>query len=246
VRVLVTRPDRPGERTAERLRALGHEAVLVPLLSLHFAPPDRLTGKAVPDGIILTSANAARAIARHPELSSLTTLPLWTVGSRTTAAARELGFRDMQAESLDLDALAALLNNREGPGLRLLHLAGEDRAGDLSAMTAGSPHIIETQVVYRAKPASVMPPSVLDDLAAGRIDAVLHYSGRTAAAYLRVSERKVPVRTVPPLHLCLSENVAAPLRRAGGTVRIATLPTEDALLACLSEAASPSGVPGAN
>lgn len=242
----MTRPERPGRRTAERLRALGHEPVVVPLLSLHFAPPESLVGESLPDGIILTSANAARAIASHPDLPRLRGLRLWTVGSRTTAAARELGLEKLQAEALDLEALAVALNELKGAGLSLLHLAGQDRAGDLAAMTAGSSHIIQTVVVYRADPVPAMPTHVIDDLAAGRIDAVLHYSGRTAWAYLRLSEASVGVNSVPPVHICLSENVAAPLLRAGGEVRIATLPTEDALLACLSEAASPSGVPGAN
>jgi uroporphyrinogen-III synthase len=246
VKVLVTRPERPGLRTAQRLRALGHEPLVVPLLCLHFAPPENLMANGLPDGIILTSANAARAIASHPDLPRLRGLRLWTVGSRTTAAARELGFDNLQAEALDLDALAVVLNGWEGAGLRLLHLAGQDRAGDLAAMTEGSSHIIRTVVVYRADPVPAMPADILYDLAAGRIDAVLHYSGRTAWAYLRLSEASVPGESLPPVHICLSENVAAPLLRAGGKVRIATLPTEDALLACLSEAASPSGVPGAN
>ncbi|MGQ4273608.1 uroporphyrinogen-III synthase [Terrihabitans sp. B22-R8] len=237
MRLLVTRPERPAVRTAERLRAMGHEPVCEPLLSLRFAPPARLLGAMVPDGVILTSANAARAIASHQDLARLVPLKLWTVGERTSRAARELGFGNLQSEAPDLVRLAGLLL-KTAPALNLLHIAGEDRAGDLGAMIAGAGHEVETLVVYKADQEDAISAETKRALEAGEIDAVLHYSGRTAAAYLRLTEPFLAADRAPPSHICLSEAVAAPLRKRGADVHVATDPDENALMACLQGVAA--------
>jgi uroporphyrinogen-III synthase len=232
MRVLVTRPERPAARTAARLQASGHEVISDPLLELRFHPPEVLLPAETPDGVVLTSANAVRALARHPDLPRLLPLKLWTVGSRTTAAARELGFQDVQAEALDLERLAGVLSALPGP-MRFLHLAGADRAGDLGALVQPSGHQIETVVVYDALQSATFADATIDALRQDDIDAVLHYSRRTAEGYLSLVDKAGLVLGPRPIHICLSEAVADPLRRRGGVVRVATLPTEDALLACL-------------
>ena len=60
MRLLVTRPEPDGERTAQALRARGHAVVLAPLLRTEpvaFALPDQAFA-----AVVLTSANAARAV----------------------------------------------------------------------------------------------------------------------------------------------------------------------------------------
>src|SRR5262249_56188330 len=95
----------------------------------------------------MTSANAARAIARHPRRETLTALTAFTVGRHTAEAGRAAGFREVECADGDTDDLAALLrarfNEQSAP---LLYLAGEDRAGDLAA--SGVPLVIAP--VYRA------------------------------------------------------------------------------------------------
>src|SRR5262245_10217484 len=141
MRLLVTRPQDDGERTAARLRARGHEVTLAPLLSIDAIdvelPREPLSA------VVMTSANAARAIARHPRCA----LSAFPVGRHTAEAARAAGFRAVECADGDTDDLAALLrarfSERSAP---LLYLAGEDRAGDLAA--SGVPLL--TAVVYRA------------------------------------------------------------------------------------------------
>jgi uroporphyrinogen-III synthase len=238
MRVLVTRPERPTARTAERLRALGHEPILDPLLDLHFDPPESLDRGEAFDGVIFTSSNAVRAVAGHRDLPVILGLPVWTVGSRTTKAAAELGFAAPQAEALDLAGLAAVL--RELPtGRSLLHLAGRDRAGDLAAMVGADGPGITTCVVYAADKAGCLRPETERSLRRGEVDAVLHYSRRTAEAYVALSEAVLPPAQEHPVHLCLSSAVAEPLAVRGARVRVATLPTEEALLELLGDKTPP-------
>ena len=85
--VLVTRPHPDNEATARALRARGFEVLLAPML--------RFEPVALPDdpaadyaAIIVTSANALRAV--EPQLAGrrLLELPLFAVGEHTASAAR--------------------------------------------------------------------------------------------------------------------------------------------------------------
>jgi uroporphyrinogen-III synthase len=225
VRLLVTRPEPDGERTAAALRARGHEVMLAPLLRTEFVPFD------VPDeafaAVVLTSANAARAVAGHQQRGQLIALPAFTVGRRTAEAAREVGFRDVRSADGDRVDLAVLLRDVPGP---LLYLAAEDRAGDLTAAVS--------VVAYRAVKVGQFPPGVGAALTQGTVDGVLHFSRRTVEAYLDCAAAGgCAVAALSPLHLCLSPRVAEPLAAAGATrIQVAARPDEASLLALAAAA----------
>jgi uroporphyrinogen-III synthase len=66
------------------------------------------------------------------------------------------------------------------------------------------------------------------------IDAVLHYSRRSAAAFAALAGKEdIGLAGGRPRHLCLSAAVAMPLREAGAEVRTASRPDETALFALL-------------
>ena len=228
MRLLVTRPEPDGERTAQALRARGHAVVLAPLLRTEpvaFALPDRAFG-----AVVLTSANAARAVAAHRSLARLIALPAFAVGRRTAEAARAVGFRDVHSADGDKADLGDLLRARFGAERApLLYLAGEDRAGDDRAAGGLAVH---TAVVYRAVKAERFEPPVAAALGEGALDGVLHFSARSAEAYLACAAHGgIGDRALAPVHYCLSRQVAAPLTAAGAAaVRIAARPDEAALL----------------
>jgi uroporphyrinogen-III synthase len=95
---------------------------------------------------------------------------------------------------------------------------------------------VETVVVYRATEVTELTPDVRAALASGAIDAVLHYSARTAAAFMAAATRAgVEDLSIRARHLCLSRQVAAPLAAAGATaIEVASEPNEQALLALIS------------
>jgi uroporphyrinogen-III synthase len=241
VRLLVTRPEPDGERTAQALRARGHAVVLAPLLrteNVDFVLPEQAFS-----AVVLTSANAARAIAEHHGRAQLTALTAFTVGRRTAEAARALGFRDVRSANGDksdlVDLLRAdlsrtdLLRMESSDRAPLLYLAGEDRAGDLAA--ADLP--VHTAVVYRALKADRFPPPVAAALAQREIDGVLHFSARSAEAYLDCAVRGgIRNQALALVHYCLSRQVAAPLSAAGAAaIRIAARPDEIAMLELVGE-----------
>src|SRR5262245_8307399 len=102
MRVLVTRPEPDGERTAAKLRALGHDVMLAPLLRVETVDAD-LDGTW--DAVALTSMNAVRAVAGRPGLERVLACPVFAVGGRTADAAFAQGFANAVPADRDLPAL---------------------------------------------------------------------------------------------------------------------------------------------
>jgi uroporphyrinogen-III synthase len=233
VRLLVTRPEPDGARTAALLRARGHEVMLAPLLRielLDFELPDKAWSAAV-----MTSANAARAVARHPRRETIIALEAFTVGRHTAEAARAAGFRTLHSADGDKDDLADFLRARTREHSDpLLYLAGEERAGDLTM--SGMP--VVTVVAYRAVKIERFVPAVAAALARGALDGVLHFSARTAQAYLDcAAHERMLERALAPVHFCLSQQVAQPLSAAGAAIiRIAPKPDESAMIELIGPA----------
>jgi uroporphyrinogen-III synthase len=213
VRLLVTRPAPDGERTAAALRGRGHHMLVAPMLrmqTLDCAIADRPYA-----AVVMTSANAARAIAGHPCCRALRSLAAFTVGCHTAAAARAAGFRDVHCADGDRNDLTDLLRRRLAESAApLLYLAGEDRAGgeELTALAATT----IAAVIYRMIKAERFPTAVGMALAQRRIDGVLHFSRRSCEAYLDCASRGglIP-RALEPLQFCLSRQVAEPLVAQG-------------------------------
>lgn len=240
--VLVTRPQPDNAATAAALSAAGIETLLAPML--RFEPVEwHDEMDAVIDGVIVTSANALRAIEGSSDVTPFLELPLFAVGSRTAEAARRIGFRHV----IDAEGDAAALRERikaslkKGKGKRastLLHLAGADLASDLATELKDHGVTVATRTVYRMVPVSRLPDEVCVAFTAQRIEAVLHYSRRSARAFVDAARHagvEISALTLP--QCCLSESIAAVLREAGAVrISVASVPNEVALLDTLLRA----------
>jgi uroporphyrinogen-III synthase len=231
MRILVTRPEPDGERTAGTLRARGATVLVAPLLRMALVEQADL-GPGPWGAIAMTSANAARAIMQHPRLGELLALPVFTVGRRTAEAARAAGFSSVSSADGDQRDLARLIGAQHVGKLPLLYLAGEDRAGDLAAAVAGYGITTKTAVVYRAAQPTRFPPAVAAALMAGEVDGVLHFSRRSAEAFVACGKvAGLLDRALAPIQYCLSQAVAEPLSAAGaGRIAIAERPDEASLI----------------
>jgi uroporphyrinogen-III synthase len=237
VRLLVTRPEPDAERTAAALSRQGHQVESAALLRIE-SISDAELGSGPWSALVVTSANALRAMESHPRRADLLALRVFAVGRRTAAAARAAGFRDVTAAGGNLQDLAQCLREHGGRD-PLLYLAGQDRSGDLAGDLAGSGQTVCTAVVYRAIKMDKFPPAIAAALAAGQIEGVLHFSRRSAQAYIDCARAAgLLEQAVAPIHFCLSDQIAEPLTAAGAkTVRIAPRPEETALIALIDSGA---------
>ena len=238
--VLVTRPHPDNEATLAALRARGIEALSAPVL--RFEPlPFHDDADTDYDAVILTSANALRA--GDLAGSRLLRLPLFAVGGHTADAARAAGFGDVIVGKGDAVALRDLVLARVKAGklnkaATLLYLAGADLSRDLAGELGEKGLTVVTHSTYRMAPVAILPSEISDAFMANRVTAVLHYSRRSARAFLdAVRSGGLEISALALPQYCISASVAAVLHDAGATqVVVAAQPDENSLLDALGRA----------
>ncbi|HXX50029.1 MAG TPA: uroporphyrinogen-III synthase [Xanthobacteraceae bacterium] len=234
MRILVTRPQPGNAQTAVALQERGHEPIMAPLFEIEIlseVDPDAGPWNA----ILLTSANALRGLAGPQWREAGRGTPVFAVGDRTAKAARDQGFTEVASAGGNVDDLVNLVAARLKPPARLLYLAGQERSGDLAGALRARNFIVDAVVVYRMLTARTLSEPAATAIRTG-VDGVLHFSRRSAEAFVRaVSDAGLLEAAVTkPVHYCLSDQVAEPLRPAGAAnIRIAAHPDEDALLELL-------------
>lgn len=232
MRVLLCRARSESVATAGVLHELGVEAVVAPVLAVEALPfelPDRR-----PDAVLATSARAVEALTdRH--VLRLRPCAAFAVGTRTAEAWRRAGWDDVATAQGDGAALAHLIAAALPSPARLLYVAGRFRGPDLEAALRGAGYGVEVVETYAARPAAPWGGSVRARLRAGQIDAVLHYSVRSAVLSTEFAKRAgCEAEFARASHFCLSAAVAAALGRAGVPgARAAPRPTEDSLAQAL-------------
>jgi uroporphyrinogen-III synthase len=237
MRLIVTRPQPDSDRTAGALRARGHDVLQSPLMRVEPLVAD-LSGSW--GAVIVTSANAPTAVAANPALHSILHLPVFAVGRRSADAAREAGFANVISAGGDVrDLIRLIAAHRADAGAPLLYLAGEDRAADLVGELAVHGVAADMRIVYRAV-AAPLPADLVAALKSGEVDAVLHFSRRSADNYLAGARQAgLLEQALGPWHFCLSAQIAAPLTAAGAVkVSVAKRPDEATLLGLVEKPAS--------
>lgn len=234
MRILVTRPSPDGERTAEALTAMGHDALLAPMLEVRFETdvPIDLTGAAA---LAFTSRNGVRAARAHAAFDVLSKLKAYCVGGGTADEAESAGFQSVICADGDLEALARSIvaAGETGP---VLHLRGRHAAGDLSGDLEREDIESRAAILYRSEPVTALPRTAETVLSKGQIDAILFYSPRTAKTFVSIlkDDALISARTTPCL--CLSDAIAQPLRDAGfERVKVAVTPDAASLMRLVAD-----------
>lgn len=233
MRVLVTRAPEQAAPTARKLVALGHRPVLAPVLEMV------ATGARPPHGPFdLLLASSVQAFLGLEPAGGLPSLPLACVGVKTAEAARRLGFT-VQVVGADSEALAALLL-ADGGVHSALYLAGRERKGLLERLLRDKGWRVDILETYEARPVSVWPEPIRAALARSEIDAIAHYSPRSAALALNLIGRE---RARGLRHFCLSAPIAALCREWAPEEGIiaASQPDEESLMSLFRPSDSGSG-----
>ncbi|MCL2716092.1 MAG: uroporphyrinogen-III synthase [Alphaproteobacteria bacterium] len=239
--ILVTRAHPENEATAAALRGRGHDVWLAPVLK--FEPrPFAHDPEGPHSAVIVTSANAIRAVTPRLAELDLARLPLFAVGETTAKAAREAGFANVivaAGDALSLpETILARADRLPKDTHSLLYLAGVDFARDLAPELRAAGFSLTTLTTYRMIPVGHLPHRVCAGFASHAIEAVLHYSRRSAWAFLEAARAEgVEISALAIPQCCLSQNVAGVLREAGATqVGVAAAPDEMSLFTTLERA----------
>ncbi len=232
MRVLLLRPQDEAARAANALAARGHEALSAPLLQV-----TPVEGRVPPGPFGAVLATSARALRHLPEetRATLRPLPVWAVGARTTAAFQAAGFAQVHAPGAHANDLFRQILRQTPPPHRLLYLAGRDRTPGLERSLLEAGYDLAIHVVYAAHAVEAPPTPLAHALRAGKVDAVLHYSRRSAAIFCALIARAGLMEQARRLrHVAISADAAAGLAPlAPPQLRIAATPDEAGLLDAL-------------
>jgi len=218
MRVAVTRALPEALTTAERLRVLGAEPVVAPLLTIQHLPFSADTTDV--QALLFSSSNGVRAFT-HANPSRV--IPVLAVGDATAATAHKEGFTDVRSADGDAEALIALVKQSFEPsGGKVLHVSGRVIATDIAAALIAAGFAAERHIAYDARAAETIPDALLAPL-----DTVLFHSARAAATYVALGAPNAAERAAA----CLSAAVADAARGvAWRRLVVAPAPREDALL----------------
>lgn len=222
LKIWITRAQPGADATAARLRALGHEPFVAPLLAVQTSSDVQVDLAGV-GALAFTSANGLRAFAGIcPDRS----LRVFAVGAATAQAAREAGFKQVLSADGDVSALAeGIAARRREIGGALLHPGAAELAGDLAGALEKAGVEVRALMLYDTVP-TVLSEGELERL--DGLDVALVHSakgGKALAAVLRG-------RPLPSLRILgLSKAVLKPLARTPAAAKLAApFPLEAALL----------------
>jgi uroporphyrinogen-III synthase len=241
ISVLILREEYAARRTRDELLSRGFQPLCAPLLTYKAHKtsvpilPTAFIEKCV---LILTSSASLRSHVVCEFLRGNPQIPVVAVGDHSAEAARISGAQTVFSAHGDRFALKKYLAIHFPPPTCLLWAMGQHYKKDFipELMALGYPLI--PWEVYSMEAASALPSVALEGLRKRQIDAVLHYSRRTAEIWCSLVQHAGFSSSLFTLrHVCISEDVAQPLKRVGvRSFEIAPEPTEESLLACLGEA----------
>jgi uroporphyrinogen-III synthase len=226
MKIIITRPEEDAQPLGDKLKALGHSSVLIPLLKIVARKGIEIPRRNY-QAICLTSANGVRVL---DDISALRNISVIAVGPQSLQSAIEKGFTNAIAEGGDVVGLAACIvqnfDKNSGP---LLYISGSETSGDLEGKLKAAGFDVDRVITYDAVPASLQGRA--SDVTSA--DAVVLYSPRSARLWFNEITTFNLLDAAKRLkHICLSANVAAALPQSWHK-SIANSPTESALLALL-------------
>lgn len=211
-RLVVLRPEPGAGATVERARAMGLDALAMPLFEvepLAWKAPDPQQF----DALLLTSANAVRHGGSG--LERLRGLPVYAVGDATADLAREAGFDITGEGTSGVERLLGAIPSE----VRLLHLCGEHRT------VAPAKQAITAVPVYRS---IELPPP--DDLRSIEGQVVAVHSPRAGQRLAELVNRAGIDRATIRI-AAISEAAAAAAGEGWAIREAAEAPDDEALLA---------------
>ena len=233
--VLITRPEPGARETAVRVRALGFEPVLAPLLRVKLRPA-KLPYPGSIQAILATSGNAITGLAEAGLSATDRGRPLLAVGDATAQRARAAGFAAAESAGGNAEDLASLASRRLDPaGGPLLLACGRGHGLKLAASLRGQGFRVLRRTVYAAEPVRSLPPAAVAALRADRLRAVLFFSAETARQFValtRGTDLRNSVRGVVALAISASVGIAISVL-PWDDLLIAAGPNQDELLALL-------------
>lgn len=233
-RILVTRPEPGASSTAQKLRQMGYEPIILPLTRIESLNADEQIDPAAYAAIAVTSPNAARYVL-DSTARILADLPCYAVGKATGAVSRAVGLNVVDETAGDAAGLRRIIAQQVDPGSNILVLCGRVRRNILERGLIEDgfhPRLIEIYDTLPTPPEAGILASVLGDTP---IDVVLLYSAFAADEFTRLLGRLEDHSVFQTASfIAISERIRSHLPAPfADRVIVAAEPNEEAMLSLL-------------
>jgi uroporphyrinogen-III synthase len=240
MKLLITRPaeDAPGQ--AALYSALGHETIVRPLMEVVFPRLTPLQLQGV-QGLVATSRNALRGLARNGSFEAAKRLPTYCVGEGTGNFARELGIAVVIAGKGTAKDLIPLITDLTSPDAgALLYLTGLHLAFDLEKPLKAAGFALPRVIIYEAREADSTTLTAFAEAVRAGVEGIILMSPRTAEIFVKaIKQFNLEREVATPTCYCYSDAVARPLRAIEGIkIAIPMRPTEADLMELVGRRAS--------
>lgn len=227
MRLLMTRPEPDASLSAERLRTLGHDVLISPVMTVNFSNKS-LSWQPGTD-LVVTSRNGVRALAKHAHDEMRESALLYTVGDATAALAREAGFLNILSASGSVDDLIDLIAGKKPA--KLLYICGRERKEKLETKLNEIGITLDLAESYHADFAKEFTQQAQKALQDQTIDGILLYSNRSAEALKKLMNNKLVSQVTNDMtYFCLAKDISYVLDSIIGIkVVIADHPNEQSL-----------------
>jgi len=224
--IWVTRTADGTNKTARAVDAMGHKAIIAPVLAVETLEV-RLDQPF--DAVMFTSRNGVHAFAA---LSARRDAPTWCVGDATAEAAREAGFDAIVSAEGDVETLFELMKAKAPRHFHYLYASAKQPSAPLTAWLWAEGFRVSQTPVYD----TVAADPALSDADIARITHVLIHSARGGREVARYMMAHGKFAFTNPWFICMSEGAWQGFAGAAGKLsdnarrRIAREPTEAAML----------------
>lgn len=227
MRLLMTRPEPDASLSAQRLRALGHEVIISPVIETHFSD-EPLAWKPGHD-FAVTSRNGVRALGLLSSDEMRKQARVFAVGDASAALALTAGFQHVQSASGTVDDLVALIAAQNPVCVH--YVCGRDRKGDLELKLGAQGTAVVLVERYRADFARYLTAEARNALTAGTLEGVVLYSARAAEAFRLLTQwEEFSYSTKQITYFCLAKVIPSVFDSAiGARFIVADHPDEQSL-----------------
>lgn len=218
--ILITRPKEQGMQTHEKLKSLGFNSRILPLLEiLKLDSPSIIDHKYT--AAIITSQHAA-IVAN--QISWLKEKPTYVVGSKT---AKSLIDFDLKFVAKDNNDLLKYLKLNLGIKEKILYICGDHVAGEFDKKLIKHGYNITKSIVYKSVAIKDILPKDLEG-----IEYIFFYSPRTAQIFSETFKGDCSSITA----ICISSNTANELvAKKFKSIKIPSSPNEDSMIQLLNK-----------
>jgi len=183
---LLTRPEEDSRELARRLLPHGHRVQTEALLRIDRLPQDKID-LANFQALVFTSANGVRAFVTSYQYRDL---PCYAVGDSTATEARKAGFQSIFTAGGNVVKLAELITRSlTPPSGPLLHISGQNIAGDLSGRLEASGFQLVRLPLYKAVKTTALTAATQNMIKSGQISHIPFYSPRSAETFIKLIQK---------------------------------------------------------